>query len=537
MTASQSRAAPEVNKWVVAAAVGVGAIMGAIDVSIVNVALPQIRGSVSATLQEITWISTAYIITTVMIMPLTGFLGGLFGQKRIYIISLIVFVAGSALCGMAKSLPALVAFRAIQGLGAGALQPSQQAILRQTFPPEEQGMAMAVFALVIMVGPAIGPTLGGWITDNYSWHWIFFINLPIGAVALMSVLRFVHEPEDIAHANRVRAEAQRGHLDWAGIALMCITVATLQYFLEEGQSEDWFASTEIRVTAVVAAVGLVAFVIRELTATAPAVDLRLFKDRTFLAGTVIGGLQFAMLMGSMFLLPVFMQELQGMDATESGIALLPRSIVMMIAMPFVGRLYNKTPPALMVGIGIVLFAIGSLQFSQITLDTSIWNLLPPMALTGIGFTFLFVTLTTAALTNIPRHKLADAAGLNSFVRQLGGSVGLAVFATLLTRYSVNAREGLVPYISAYRPQVTQFVHSVNAGLASNGIVSSAADSGAMALLEGQVDMQAMVLSFDKSFLLQGGIFLLAIPLLFFLRTSDKGAAKGTAAKDNAVSKK
>jgi len=318
------------------------------------VALPHIRGSVGATLQEITWISTAYIITTVMIMPLTGFLGGLFGQKRIYVISLLGFVLGSALCGLARSLSTLVAFRALQGLGAGALQPSQQAILRQTFPQEEQGMAMALLAMVIMVGPAVGPTLGGWITDNYSWPWIFYINLPIGALALTAVTRFVHEPEDIARANRARAEAQRGHLDRAGIALMCVTVACLQYFLEEGQSLECFESSEIRIAAAVTLVGLATFIVRELTVAHPAVNLRLFGDRTFLAGTAIGGLQFAMLMGSMFLLPVFMQELQGMSATQAGIALLPRTLVMMVATPIVGRLYNRVPPAFMVGIGIIL---------------------------------------------------------------------------------------------------------------------------------------------------------------------------------------
>ena len=321
---THKQAQPATDKWVVAAAVGFGAVMGTIDSSIVNVALPHIRGSVSATLQEITWISTAYIITSVMIMPLTGFLGGLFGQKRIYMASLALFMVGSALSGLARSLLTLVLFRALQGLGAGALLPSQQAILRQTFPKEEQGMAMALFAIVILVGPAVGPTLGGWITDNYSWPWIFYINLPIGGMALIAVSRFVHEPEDIARANRARAEAQRGHLDWVGVMLMCVGVACLQYFLEEGQTKDWFESTAICVTGAVALVAFATFIMRELTATAPAVDLRLFGDRTFLAGTAIGGIQFAMLMASMFMLPVFMQELQGMTAMQAGIALRPQ---------------------------------------------------------------------------------------------------------------------------------------------------------------------------------------------------------------------
>lgn len=516
-------AQPAVNKWLVATALGIGAVMATIDSSIVNVALPHMRGSVGATLQEITWVSTAYIVTTVVIMPLTGFLGGLFGQKRIYMASLVVFIVGSALCGLARSLPVLVAFRAVQGLGAGALLPSQQAILRQTFPKEEQGMAIAMFAIVIMVGPAVGPTLGGWITDNYSWPWIFYINMPIGGLALMAVSRFVHEPEDIVLANRERARAQRGHLDWAGIALVSVAVASLQYFLEEGQSKDWLESGEIRAAGAVALITMAAFVARELTATAPAVDLRLFRDRTFLAGTAIGAVQFAMLMGSMFMLPVFMQELQGMSATQAGIALVPRTIIMMVAMPIVGRLYNRVPPALMVGAGIVLFAVGSVQFSHMTLDTSLVDLLPPMAVTGVGFSFLFVALTTAALSEIPRHKLADAAGLNSFFRQIGGSVGLAVMATLLTRFQVAARAGLLPSVAEGRPEVAGFLRMVRAGLISRGFTPDQAQVSALAALHGRVAVQSMVLAFEKAFFAQALAFLAALPLLYFLRVPRAGA--------------
>ncbi len=211
-----------VNKWIVTLAIAFGSLMAAIDSSIVNVALPDIRGTVGATIEEITWVSTSYIIATVLVMPLTGFLGSFFGQKRVYVFSLVLFVVGSALCGVARTLPTLVAYRALQGFGAGALQPTQQAILRQTFPAKEQGMAMAMFAMVIMVGPAVGPTLGGYIVDNYSWPWIFYINLPIGVVGTVMTLRFVHEPEDVLLANRARAQVQKKNLDMAGIVLMCV---------------------------------------------------------------------------------------------------------------------------------------------------------------------------------------------------------------------------------------------------------------------------------------------------------------------------
>jgi MFS transporter, DHA2 family, multidrug resistance protein len=512
-----------VNKWLIALSVGFGAVMGTIDSSIVNVSLPHIRGSVGATLQEITWISTAYIITTVLVMPLTGFLGAFFGQKRVYQASLLIFLIGSALCGMARSFEALVAFRAIQGLGAGSLQPTQQAILRQTFPKEEQGMAVALFAMVIMIGPAVGPTLGGWITDNYNWPWIFYINLPIGALGLLMVARFVHEPEDVLAANRARASQLRGSVDWSGIGLICIGVAALQYVLEEGQSEDWFESSSIRLASFTAAVALVAFVIRELTTPTPAVDLRLFKDRTFAIGTVLGAVQFSMLIGSMFLLPIYMQEVLGFSATDAGIGLMPRVLTMLAVTPLVGRLYNHVPPALTVSTGVVLFAIGSYQLSHVTLDTSTAELATPLVITGIAFACLFVPLTTTALSNIPRHKLIDASGLNSFVRQIGASVGLAVFATLLTRFSAQAKAGLLPLVSAARPETVSFLEGAVTRLGGHGFDAAATRLAALAIVNGRVTAQAMILAFEKSFLLQGMLLLLVLPLALMLRANRQAA--------------
>ena len=358
-----------VNKWLVTVSVSFGTLMGAIDASIVNVALTHIRGSVGATLEEITWISTGFVVATVLVMPLTAFLGRLFGQKRVYMIALGVFLVGSALCGMARSLWSLVVFRVLQGFGAGALQPTEQAILRQTFPPKEQGMAMALFAMAVMLGPAFGPTLGGFIVDNASWPWIFYINLPVGALGLFMVWRFVHEPEDIRAANQLAAAEQKKNIDWQGIALLSVGLSALQYVLEEGDRDDWFDSRVITACAIVAALALVAFVMRELTAKVPAVDLRLFKDPVFISGTLIGSVMFAMLMANMFLLPVFMQELLGFTATQSGLALMPRTLVMMVVTPIVGRIYNKVSPRILVGIGIVAFTVGAYQMSHFTLDT------------------------------------------------------------------------------------------------------------------------------------------------------------------------
>ncbi len=511
------------NKWLVTIAVGFGAIMATIDSSIVNVAMPVIRGTVGATLEEITWISTAYIIATVLVMPLTGFLGSFFGQKRVYLISLFVFVLGSALCGLARSLPALVFFRALQGLGAGSLQPTQQAILRQTFPAKEQGMAMAMFAMVIMIGPAVGPTLGGWIVDNYSWPWIFYINLPIGLVGIVMVTRYVFEPQDVLVANRKRAALQRKNLDIAGIVLMCVGVSTLQYVLEEGQKDDWFESRTITVLSVVAGVSLVAFVIRELTATAPVVNLRLFKDRTYTAGTLIGGVMFSMLMGSMFLLPVFTQEMMRFDATQSGLVLMPRTLAMMLVTPLVGRIYNHVPPAIVVAVGVLLFVVGSYELSHITLQSSASDIVFPLIITGFGFACLFIPLTTAALTFVPREKLADAAGLNSFVRQIGGSFGLTVFATMLSRFTTRASASVSWHVTDLRPEVGARVHAMSHALALHGLGPTQAKAGALKAMSGMVLGQGAVLAFEKTFLLQGIAFLAVLPLLFFLRVDPKHA--------------
>jgi DHA2 family multidrug resistance protein len=511
------------NKWLVTLSVTFGTLMGTIDTSIVNVALPQMRGAVGATVQEITWVSTGFVIATVIVMPLTAFLGRLFGQKRVYLASLALFVAGSALCGMATSLVQLVAFRVLQGLGAGALQPTEQAILRQTFPPEEQGMAMAVFAMAVMVGPAVGPTLGGYIVDHWHWSWIFFINLPVGLLGLLMVTRFVEEPEDIRAANRAAAAAQRRNMDWAGIALLATGLAALQYVLEEGQRDDWLDSRTIVALAAVAAVALAAFVWRELTAPAPAVNLRLFSDPVFVSGTLVGAVMFAMLMASMFLLPLFMQELLGFTAMQSGLALVPRVAVMMVATPVVGRLYNRVSPRLLVAVGVLAVALGSWDLGHLTLQTTSAGVVRAILVQGLGFAFLFVPLTTAALSGVPRARLADATGLNSLLRQVGGSVGLALFATLLSRYQVAGRAAIVAHLAPERPAVQERLAALASGFAARGLDAVSARLAALRALAGGVERQAATLAFEKTFLLSAIVFVCVLPLLLFLKVNRRAA--------------
>ena len=527
--ATQAERKP-VNKWLVTVSVSFGTLMGAIDASIVNVALTHIRGSVGATLEEITWISTGFVVATVLVMPLTAFLGRLVGQKKLYMISLAVFLAGSALCGMAWSLWSLVFFRVIQGFGAGALQPTEQAILRQTFPPKEQGMAMALFGMAVMLGPAFGPTLGGIIVDNASWPWIFYINLPVGALGLFMVWRFVHEPEDIRRANSLAAAEQKRNIDWQGIALLTVGLATLQYFLEEGDRNSWFESREIAICFVIALLALAAFVMRELSAKVPAVNLKLFKDPVFASGTLIGSVMFAMLMANMFLLPVFMQEMLGFTATQSGLNMMPRTLVMIAVTPLVGRIYNKVSPRILVGIGVIAFSIGAYEMSHFTLDSGPAQIVGSLIWQGIGFSLLFVPLTTVALSRIERAKLTDATGLNSLLRQIGGSVGLAIFATLLGRSATQARASIGAHLSMTNPDALLRLQQTEQGLIGRGLDAATAHLAAPAALAGQVARQAMVLSFEKMFLLAGVCFMAILPLLLFLKV-DRAAESGSEKPD------
>jgi DHA2 family multidrug resistance protein len=518
-----------VNKWLVTLSVTFGTLMGAIDTSIVAVATPHLTGALGATVEEMTWVTTGFVIATVVVMPLTAFLGRFFGQKRVYLFSLALFVLGSALCGLARSLPMMVAFRAMQGLGAGALQPTEQAILRQTFPPEEQGMAMALFGLAVVVGPAAGPALGGYILDNFAWPWIFYINLPIGLLGIFMVSRFVHEPEDIRRENRARAAQQRKNLDWQGIALMTVGLASLQYVLEEGSRNDWFSSHAITVCSFLAVFVLAAFVIRELTAPVPAVDLSLFKDRVFLSGTLIGAMMFAILMSITFLLPLFMQTLLGYPAMKSGVALMPRALAMMIGIPLVGRLYNVVQPRIMVIIGVVLVAFSAYLMSHYTQETSSSSVVTAIMIQGFGFASLFVPLTTVALAGIPRYRLTDATGLNSLLRQIGGSLGLAAFATLLPHFVATARSGLSAHIYPGQPEAMARFGAIKSVLGvRGGLDAGAATTGAARILDGILAQQATVLAFERMFLFAGVAFLFVIPFALLLRRPAGGPRKPSA---------
>jgi DHA2 family multidrug resistance protein len=519
-----SSSRPPVNKWLVTISVTFGTLMGTIDASIVNVALPHIRGAVGATLEEITWITTGFVVANVIVMPLTGFLSRMFGQKRVYLTSLVLFLVGSVLCGTAHSLTTLALFRVLQGFGAGALQPTEQAILRRTFPPHEQGMAMAVFGMAVVLGPAVGPTLGGYIVDNYSWPWIFFINLPVGALGFLMVSAFVHEDEETLRANHAQAAREKKNIDWPGIAMLAVGLALVQYVLEEGTREDWFESRTIWACLSIGIISLIAFVIRELTTETPAVHLRLFTEKTFLSSTLISAVQFASLMANLFLLPVFMQELLGYSAVETGLALLPRAGIMFVVNPIVGKLYGKISIRAIVANGVICVSIGSFAMATFTLQTSLWHIILATLIQGIGFSCLFIPLAAASLSHIPRAQLPDATGLNSLFRQLGGSIGLAIFATLLTNYSTTARTNLLIHVTPMRTAVTDRLSQITAGLSARGLDPVSAQSGAYKAIAGIVFGQGMTLAFERTFYVTGFTFLAVLPLLYFIRVSRRPSA-------------
>lgn len=521
MTAAVSSALPIApprarNKWVIAAAVTFGTLMGTIDTSIVNVALPQLRGTLSATVEEITWVSTGYVVASVIVMPITAWLGTRFGRKRIYMLGLALFLLGSFFCGTARSLAPLVFFRILQGMGAGALQPTEQAILRETFPPQEQGMAMGLYAFAIMIGPAIGPTLGGYIVDNYSWPWIFYINLPVGVLGLFMVWRFVEDPPYL--------ERTKGKVDWIGLGLLVLGLASLQTLLEQGEQNDWFESKLCVAYACVAVSSLVMFVVYELGHDAPIVNLRVLKNRSFATGTGIGAILGAVLFSTLFLLPLYMQEFLRYNAMQTGLALMPRSLTMLVTIPIVGALYNKLSPRLVIAAGLFLGGVTCIMMSRFTLETSKEGILLPQMIQGVALALIFIPLSTVSLVSIEKKRMSDATGLNNLVRQLGGSFGVAIFAASLERYMGEARAAVTAHLSATDPAVQARVLAMRNGLARDGVDLPTATQRALGLLDLQISGQAAMLGFEKAFFVAGLMFFVAIPFVALLDTPDLSKA-------------
>ena len=517
------------HKWVIAGTVLTGTFMAVLDASIVNVALPHMSGTLGATLEEITWVATGYLLANVLIMPIIALLSARFGRKRFYMASVLAFTLASMACGLARSLPAMVTFRAIQGLGGGALITVAQAVLRETFPVEEQGLAMGIYGVGVVVAPALGPTLGGWLTDQYSWPWIFYVNVPIGILNLLLVQRFIHDPPYLVR--------ERGRIDWTGVGLMAVGLGSLQLMLEKGETKDWFQSPLIVWLAVLAVAGLGLFIWRELTAKRPAVDLRILKNVPYASGTILGGVLGMGMFGTLFLLPVFMQTLLGFTALASGVAMLPRSIASAVVGPIAGWFYNRVGPRFLVILGMALNAVGFWQFAHLTGQVGAWDLFWPQVWQGAGMGMLFMAIATAALASIPKPRMTAATGLYNVVRQVAGSIGIAVAATQVTYGTHRYHDLLSEHVTMYAQGTRQMLQRLTAAMIQAGADPVSAARKALAVLNLRVTRQATVLAYNHIFELTAVLFVVGLPLALLLasrRVVRSGAASEAGSRPGAV---
>jgi DHA2 family multidrug resistance protein len=498
MAATTVRTREEKHVALITMTVMLGMIMAIIDATIVNVALDTIAGNLGASIDEVSWVATGYILASVITMPLNGWLTAYFGRKNFYAGCLAIFTIASFLCGTATNIWQLVFYRVLQGFGGGALQPTAQAILFETYPPEKRGAAMAIFGLGAMVGPAIGPTLGGYIIDNYSWPLIFYINIPIGIVAIIMTMMFIPNPSFL--------RKPKGGVDWLGLSLLSAGLSSLQYVLERGQHDDWYQSGTIWTLTILAALSLVWFIWKQLHDRHPLVDLNVFRFRTFTIGNIIGIIAGFGLFGTSLILPLFFQTILGFTAFETGLALLPGAIATAISMLIVGRLVGRVDSRLLVGVGMVIFGLSTWWMGDLNQQAGYWDVFWPRLVQGIGLGFLFVPLTTVTLGAVPKEELAGATGVNTLLRQLGGSFGIAILTTLLARQTAIAQNAL-----------------------ASGVTQTHGFS--IPILAQLVTIGSSVISYDYLFRLSGLIFFICAPLVIFMRPSRRSGAPVAAAAE------
>lgn len=472
-----------------------GLIMAIIDSTIVNVALNTIGGNLGATVDEVAWVATGYILANVVVMPLNGWLTALLGRKTFYAISLAVFTVASLLCGTAHSIWLLVFYRVIQGLGGGALQPTAQAILFESYPPERRGAAMAIFGMGAMVGPAIGPTLGGYIVDNASWPLIFYINIPIGIVAFLMTLAFIPNPKFLAKP--------KGGIDWTALGLLTAGLASLQYVLERGERDDWFASPTIQLLTALAVVSIAAFIYKSLRDRHPIVDLKVFKHRSFSIGSILGIIMGFGLFGTALILPLFFQSILNFTAFDTGMALLPGALSTAVSMLIVGRIFNRIDGRWSIVFGMLIFAWSTWLLGGLSVQAGYWDVFWPRLIQGFGLGFLFVPLTTISLSDVPIHELAGATGVYTLLRQLGGSFGIAILTTMLTHETAVAWNVLASGVTS--------THGYPIGT-----------------LTQLVAQQSAMIAYDYLFRVCAIVFVLTTPLVFLIQPK-KGRAPAPAA--------
>jgi DHA2 family multidrug resistance protein len=451
---------PSVNPWIIAGSVMLAVFMEVLDTTVVSVALPNMAGGLSSTNEEATWVLTSYLVANAIVLPASGWFALRFGRKRFLLFCTALFSAGSFLCAVAPSMSFLVFARMLQGAGGGAMQPLSQSILLESFPRKQHGMAMAAFGVGVVVAPIIGPLLGGWLTDNYSWRWMFYINIPIGLVSLYLMTRFVEDPPYIK-------DSRPGSIDAIGFAFLTIWLATLQVVLDKGQQEDWFASTWISWFSLISVSAMALLIMRELRTAEPIVDLRVFKDRNFWVGNVLMAVISAGMYSSVAMVPLFVQMLLGYTSMSSGIATAPRGIGAIIAMPFAGKLLSHVDGKWLVMLGAALMAMSTLMFRNVTLDTAMINLVLPNILQGFGMALVMVPLMAITVGTLPKEKMGNATGIFNLTRNLAGSIGISISMTYLVRLAQVHQANMVGHMSPYEPVFRERLSEFQGALSSS----------------------------------------------------------------------
>jgi len=521
MPPAEDNSAPlAINPWLIAAAVMLATFMEVLDTSIAAVALPYIAGSLSATNDEATWVLTSYLVANAIILPASSWFSLRFGRKRFLIACIAIFTVSSFACGAATSLGLILIARAVQGAGGGALQPLSQAILLESFPPQKRGMAMAVFALGVVVAPVLGPTLGGWLTDTYSWRWAFYINIPVGIFAIFMISRYVEDPSYIK-------QARPGKLDAVGLGMLALWLGCLQIILDKGQEDDWFGATWIRWAFAILIVAFVAFLIRQFRHKEPLVDLRVFRHRNFTLGCLLIGLFGAAIYGLVTLLPLFYQELMGYTALAAGWAVSPRGIGAIVAMPVIGYLTAKIDNRWLIMFGFMMFGIASLWFGHVNLEIGQWSLIWPILISGFGSGCVFVPLSTTAMAFLKNQEIGNASGLYNLVRNIGGSVGISVVNTIVARHEQLHRNELSAYLDRGRIAVEGSLHGLENYLFAQGASPADATQRAYGLLGADLSSQARLWAYVDDFRYMALMCFCCVPIVFALKRSvgKKGALK------------
>ena len=511
----------QVNPWLIAFAVMFATFMEVLDTTVVNVSLPHIASSLSATTDEATWALTSYLVANAIILPMTGWLASTFGRKRLLMWSTAGFTLASFLCGAAPNLAWLVIFRIIQGATGGAQQPLSQAVLLESFKREERGRAMGFWGLGIVVAPIFGPVLGGWLTENYSWRWVFYINLPVGIVSLVMTQLYVFDPPYLRRESK--------GIDYWGMGLLVVGIGALQFVLEKGQQEDWFASRMIATLAIISAVGLVALIVQQLWSKEPIIDLHLFTDRTYSVGVFLMTVLGFVLYGSLVLLPIMLQTLFGYPSLEAGEAMAPRGIGSLFMMPVVGILTSKIDARKLLALGLFIGGITMIWLGQLNLNAGYWDIFWPQLLQGAGMALLFVPLTTVSMATIAPQRMGYATSLFNLMRNIGGGIGIAITGTMLARQRQANSAVLGEHVSVFDSTTSTVLDQLKAGFIAGGSDIVTATNQAYVAIYAMIQRQAAMVAFVNIYRLLGMLFIVLIPLVMLMRRPKRSAGPAAAA--------